>query len=103
MEDWKDKSGKTHKGLLDKEYSADYIKQYPTAVNKIKVVTPSGYKSQMYEALIKMVESDLIIFPEHYDNHGYLVFTNEDTLKASFPPSRLTRQILTISSFIASI
>lgn len=83
MEDWKDKAGKTHKGLLDKEYSADYIKQYPTAVNKIKVVTPSGYKSQMYEALIKMVESDLIIFPEHYDNHGYLVFTNEDTLKVN--------------------
>lgn len=83
MEDWKDKAGKTHKGLLDKEYSADYIKQYPTAINKIKVVTPSAYKSQMYEALIKMVESDLIIFPEHYDNHGYLVFTNEDTFKVN--------------------
>ena len=81
MEDWKDKTGKTHKGLLDKEYSADYIKQYPTAVNKIKVVTPSAYKSQMYEALIKMVESDLIIFPEQYDNHGFLVFSNHNTEK----------------------
>lgn len=81
MEDWKDKTGKTHKGLLDKEYSADYIKQYPTAVNKIKVVTPSAYKSQMYEALIKMIESDLIIFPEQYDNHGFLVFSNHNTEK----------------------
>lgn len=78
MEDWKDKAGKTHKGLLDREYSEDYIKQYPRAINKIKVVTPSGYKSQMYEALIKMVESDLIIFPEQYDNHGYLVFSNQN-------------------------
>lgn len=78
MEDWKDKAGKMHRGLLDKEYGADYIKKYPNAVNRIKVLKPTEYKSQMFESLIKMVESDLIIFPEQYDNHGYLVFTNKD-------------------------
>lgn len=81
MEDWKDKSGKTHKGLIDPEYSSDYVKKYPTAVHKLKVIKPAELKSQMYEALIKMVESDLIIFPEQYDNHGYLVFTNKDDMK----------------------
>ena len=72
--DWKDKSGKTHPGLIDYDYvNGDvYRKRYPNAINKLKLIEPSKYKSEMYEALIRMVEANKITFTERYDNKGYL-------------------------------
>lgn len=74
IEDWKDKKGKVHPGLIDKEYANGdiYSKRYPNAKNILKLIEPSKYKSEMFEALIKMVEADKITFPEKYDNKGYL-------------------------------
>ena len=72
--DWKDKSGKTHPGLIDYNYvNGDvYRKRYPNAINKLKLIEPRKYKSEMYEALIRMVEANKITFTERYDNKGYL-------------------------------
>ena len=72
--DWKDKSGKIHPGLIDYDYvNGDvYKKRYPNAINKLKLIEPSKYKSEMYEALIRMVEANKITFTERYDNKGYL-------------------------------
>ena len=72
MEDWTDKSGKVHRGLIDKEYSEEYVKGFPNAVNKLRLLNPSAWKSEAYEALIKMVEADLITFPAEYDGKGYI-------------------------------
>ena len=36
MEDWKDSKGNMHRGLIDKEYSADYVRKYPNAIDKIR-------------------------------------------------------------------
>ena len=74
IEEWKDKSGRIHRGLLDKEYTNGdiYSKRYPDAVNKLKLIEPSKYKAEMFEALIKMVEANKIHFTEKYDNKGYL-------------------------------
>ena len=81
IEDWKDKKGKTHRGLLDKEYTNGdiYSKRYPDAIEKLKLIEPSKYKSEMFEALIKMVEADKIHFTEKYDNKGYLNIMEVDT------------------------
>ena len=74
IEDWKDKTGKVHCGLIDKEYANGnvYSKRYPNAINKLKLIEPTKYKSEMFEALIKMIEADKIHFTERYDNKGYL-------------------------------
>ena len=72
MDSFTDKKGKMHRGLIDKEYSAEYVKRFPDAIDKLKLMKPSEYKSEMFEALIKMVEGDFITFPERYDNKGYL-------------------------------
>lgn len=81
IEDWKDKKGNVHRGLLDKEYNNGdvYAKRYPNAVEKLKLIEPSKYKSEMFEALIKMVEADKIHFTEKYDNKGYLNIMEVDT------------------------
>lgn len=76
--DWEDVNGITHKGLIDKDYAPEYISRYPNASNKLKLIEPSKYKSEMFEALIKMVEANLITFPDNYDNRGYLSINEVD-------------------------
>lgn len=83
MDDWTDEAGITHRGLIDKEFSEEYVKRFPNAVNKIHLMTPSKYKSIMYEAMIEMMNQDKISFTASYDNKGYItVFdTDEELLK----------------------
>ena len=83
MEDWVDKAGNTHRGLIDKEYSADYASKFPNAVNKLHLMSPTGYKSEMFEALIEMLHQDKIEFTGEYDNRGYLTIFNTDDKKLS--------------------
>ena len=78
IQDFTDKQGKKHRGLIDKEYSQEYVRRFPDAVNKLKMVEPSRYKSIMAEASILMTEADLITFPEAYDNKGYLNLIEND-------------------------
>ena len=72
IQDWVDKNGKKHRGLIDKEYSAEYVSRFPNAINKMRLMNPGTYKSEAFEALIKMIEANLITFPNEYDNKGYL-------------------------------
>ena len=60
MEDWVDKHGVKHRGLIDKEYSAEYVRKFPNAIDKLRLMPPSKYKSMMYEALIEMMEQNII-------------------------------------------
>lgn len=76
--DWTDVNGVTHKGLIDKDYAPEYVSRYPNASNKLKLIEPSKYKSEMFEALIKMVEANLITFTDTYDNRGYLSINEVD-------------------------
>ena len=78
MEDWADDKGVMHRGLIDKEYSEDYVSKYPNAIDKVKLMSPSQYKSMMCEALIEMTNMDLISFTADYDNKGYLTVFETD-------------------------
>ncbi len=78
MEDWIDDKGVVHRGLIDKEYSADYVSKYPNAIDKVRLMSPSQYKSMMCEALIEMMNMDLISFTTDYDNKGYLTIFETD-------------------------
>lgn len=81
MEDWIGKDGKWHKGLIDKEYSKDYVKKFPNAVDKIHLMSPSQYKSIMYEAMIEMINQNKVEFTASYDNKGYLTVFDIDEEK----------------------
>ena len=89
MEDWVDKRGKTHRGLIDKEYSADYVGRYPNAINKLRLVSPTQYKSIIYEALIEMLDIDAISFTTDYDNKGYLTVFEADEKKLEKEKKRI--------------
>ena len=83
MPDWTDAAGIVHRGLIDKEYSEEYVKKFPNAVDKVHLMSTSAYKSEMYEAMIELMNQDKISFTASYDNKDYLtVFDiDEDLLK----------------------
>lgn len=93
MEDWTDKRGKTHRGLIDKEYSADYVGRYPNAIDKLKLVSPTQYKSVIYEALIEMLDIDAISFTTDYDNKGYLTVFEADEKKLEKERKRISEEL----------
>lgn len=78
MEDWIDDKGNQHRGLIDKEYNADYVGKFPNAINKLRLLPPAQYKSIIYEALIEMMNLDCISFTSDYDNKGYLTLFEVD-------------------------
>lgn len=78
MPDWTDKAGITHRGLIDKVFSEDYVKEFPNAIDKVHLMTPTAYKSIMYESLIEMLNLDKISFTSSYDNKGYLTVFDID-------------------------
>ena len=93
MEDWRDKKGKMHRGLIDKEYSEEYVNRYPNAINKLRLVSPAQYKSIIYEALIEMLDIDVISFTTDYDNKGYLTVFEADEKKLEKEKKRISEDL----------
>ena len=72
-EDWVDDNGVTHRGLIDSEFNEGDRSKFPNAVtDKLRLISPSKYKSELFEAFIKMMELNLIEFTEEYFNKGYV-------------------------------
>lgn len=89
MEDWTDKKGDLHRGLIDKEYSAEYTGRYPNAIDKLRLVSPTQYKSIIYEAMIEMLDIDAISFTADYDHKGYLTVFEADEKKLAKEKKRI--------------
>lgn len=90
MDDWTDKYGGKHRGIIDPEH-----KQYETARKKyvnampiVHLVDPQGYKKIMYDAVSKMIKLNLIEFA-NYDNKDYIMVENKD---GSFDTMQLTQE-----------
>ena len=93
MEDWVDEAGITHRGLIDKEYSAEYVKKFPNAVDKVKLMSPTAFKSEMYEAMIELVNQDKISFTAPYDNKGYLTVFDTDKEKLNKAKKEISEKL----------
>lgn len=93
MEDWVDEAGITHRGLIDKEYSAEYVKKFPNAVDKVKLMSPSAFKSEMYEAMIELINQDKISFTAPYDNKGFLTIFDTDEEKLNKAKKEITEKL----------
>ena len=79
MDDWYDKYGGKHRGIIDpihKQYETAR-KKYTNAMPIVHLVDPQGYKKIMYDAVSKMVKLNLIEFAD-YDNKGYILVEDKD-------------------------
>ena len=89
MEDWNDKYGGKHRGIIDpvhKQYETAR-KKYTNAMPIVHLIDPQGYKKLIYDAVSKMVKLNLIEFTD-YDNKDYILIENSeggfDTVKLTF-------------------
>ena len=93
MADWETADGMIHRGLIDKEFSADYVNRFPNAVNKVHLMSPTKYKSEMYEALIEMLTQDKISFTATYDNKDYLTVFDIDQEKLNKEKEKIVEKL----------
>lgn len=68
LNDWIDENGCTHRGLIDKTYAAynGYEELYPNAVDKLRLINPKKYKTQMVEEFIELMDLGVIKFPYEF-------------------------------------
>lgn len=70
-EDWTDEKGIKRRGLIDPEFNEGDDKKFPNAVkDKLHLISPKKYKAELFESLIKMIDSNFIDFTEAYLNKG---------------------------------
>jgi hypothetical protein len=77
MEDWEDSKGIKHKGFIDKVECNEHVSKFPNAVDKLKLMSPQKYKKEMFDALVEMVNLDLISFTAEYDFKGFINLPKE--------------------------
>ena len=88
-EDWVDANGYPRRGLIDPEYNEGDQKKFPNAVkDKLHLISPAKYKSELFESLIKMVDSNLIDFTDEYLSKGYIELIYEIDNKGHKKPRK---------------
>ena len=78
MEDWTDRYGSRHRGLIDKIDSAEHISRFPNAIDKLKLISPKKYRTEMMDDFVELLNLGLINFTEEYDLKGYLNIPKEN-------------------------
>lgn len=72
-EDWLDDQGNSHRGLIDADYNEGDERKFPNAVKgKLHLMNPTKYKSELFESMIKMMDSNFIMFPNEYLMKGFI-------------------------------
>ena len=68
LNDWTDNSGKTHRGLIDANHEiyAGYTSLYPNAVDKLRLISPRKYRTQMVDEFIELINLGAIKFPYEF-------------------------------------
>lgn len=74
LNDFKDSKGTKHRGFLDTTYDVykGYDLRYPNACDKIRVISPKKYRTQMFEELIELMDIGVIRFPYEYDGRDFI-------------------------------
>nr|DAT84917.1 MAG TPA: Terminase large subunit [Caudoviricetes sp.] len=73
LEDWYDKLGKKHRGFIDKEVQSEYTNVFPNAYNCLHLISPSKYKTQMFDALVDYLNLGIFKFVGGYDNKDTMI------------------------------
>ena len=68
LNDWTSKDGRRHRGLIDKTHDIykGYEKLYPNAIDKLRLISPRKYRTQMVDEFIELMDLGVIKFPHEY-------------------------------------
>lgn len=74
LNNWKDRYGKEHRGLIDasNDLYSTYTRRYPDAVDKLRLLSPKKLRTQMVEEFIELMELGVIHFPYEYGGSDFI-------------------------------
>lgn len=80
LNDFTDANGILHKGLIDADHEiySGYRSRYPNAVDKLRLISPRKYRTQMVEEFIELMELGVIKFPYAYNGQEFLNILKSD-------------------------
>lgn len=82
LNDWVGDDGRNHRGLIDASHDiyTDYKRIYPNAIDKLRLISPRKYRTQMVDEFIELMDLGVIKFPYEYKNDFISVAKmNEDS------------------------
>ena len=80
LNDWVGDDGKTHRGLIDASHEiyTGYKDRYPNAVDKLRLISPRKYRTQMVDEFIELMNLGVIKFPYEYKQEFISITENGD-------------------------
>lgn len=74
LNNWFDRSGKEHRGLIDagNELYATYVDRYPDAIDKLRLISPRKLRTQMVEEFIELMDLGVLRLPYEYGGQDFI-------------------------------
>lgn len=74
LNEWYDDRNIAHRGLIDStnEIYTTYVRKYPDACDKLRLISPRKYRTQMVEEFIELMDLGVIRFPYEYNGQDIL-------------------------------
>lgn len=68
LNDWIGEDGRHHRGLIDASHEiyVGYKELYPNAIDKLRLISPKKYRTQMVDELIELMDLGVIKFPYEF-------------------------------------
>lgn len=80
LNDWVGDDGRKHRGLIDAthELYSGYKAIYPNAIDKLKLISPKKYRTQMVDEFIELMDLGVIKFPYEFKQEFISVAKKEN-------------------------
>lgn len=80
LNDWVGEDGRHHRGLIDASHEIyeGYKNLYPNAIDKLKLISPKKYRTQMVDEFIELMDLGVIKFPYEFKQE-FISFAKKDT------------------------
>lgn len=80
LDNWTDKYGIQHKGIIDKSHKANEsaISSYPDAIDIMTLVDPRAHRNEIFDAVEKMIKLGVVSFPADPEGRDYLTYVNDE-------------------------
>lgn len=74
LNDWCDKNGKEHRGFIDRTHPvyAELSGRYPNASDKLHLISPQKYRTQMVEEFIELFDLGVIRLPYEFKGQNFI-------------------------------
>jgi hypothetical protein len=94
LNEYIDSHGKKHRGFLDPESDVykGYETRYPDNSDKIRVVSPKKYRTQMFEECIELMDLGVIRFPYEYDGRDFIKVKEVEKGEEKFQEHELSNE-----------